>query len=70
MEQHGQELDSFEEIVEKAVDAKGKAAVRLYSYACNTNQYCLWGSWPLAAKTSTQSQPMKDPRIEKLKPKP
>ena len=53
MEQRGRELDSFEEIVEKAVDAKTKAAFKPRSYVRNTNQYCLWDSRPFAAKTST-----------------
>ena len=69
MEQRGQELDSFEEKVEKAVDAKAKAAFRPRSYARNTDQYCFWGSWPSAAKTSTQGQPMKDSQVEEPKPK-
>ena len=41
IEQRGRELDSFEEIVEKAIDAKAKAALKPRSYACNTNQYFL-----------------------------
>ena len=40
IEQRGQKLDSFEEIVEKAVDAKIKVALRPGSYACETNQHC------------------------------
>ena len=35
--QRGQELDSFKEIVEKAVNAKAKAAIRPCYYVCNTN---------------------------------
>ena len=69
IEQRGWELDSFEEIVEKAVDTKAKAALKPCSYACDTDQYCLQGSWPSAAKTSAQGQPMKDPRVEEPKPK-
>ena len=37
IEQCGRELNSFEEIVEKTVDAKAKAALRPCSYARNTN---------------------------------
>ena len=70
MEQRGRELDSFEELVKKAVDAKAKAALRPRSYACETDQYCLWGSRPSAAKASTQGQPMKDPRFEQPKSRP
>ena len=54
MEQRGQELDSFEEIVEKTVNAKAKAALRPRSYTCKTDQHCLRGSRPSAAKTSAQ----------------
>ena len=67
MEQRGQELDSFKELVEKTVDAKAKAAFRPRSYACKTDQYCLRSSRPSAAKASTQGQPIKDPRVEKPK---
>ena len=67
MEQRGQELNSFEELVIKAVDTKAKAALWPRSYACETDQHCLWGSWPSAAKASTQGQPMKDLRVEETK---
>ena len=70
MEQRGRELDSFEELVEKAVDAEAKAALRPRSYARETDQHCLQGSRPSAAKTSTQGQPMKDPRVEEPKSRP
>ena len=67
IEQRGQELDSFKKLVKKTVNAKDKAAFRPCSYACETNQHCLWGSWPSAAKVSIQSQRMKDSKIEKAK---
>ena len=67
MEQHGRKLDSFKELVKKNVDVKAKAAFRPRSYTCITNQYCFWESWPLAAKASTQGQPIKDSRVEELK---
>ena len=70
MKQRGQELDSFEELVEKAVTTEAKAAPRLRFYARETNQHCLRGSRPLAAKANTQGQPMKDPKVEKRKSKP
>ena len=70
MEQCGQELNSFEELVEKAVDAKAKAAFRPYSHARETDQHCVQGSQPSTAKTSTQGQPMKDLRVEEPKSKP
>ena len=37
MQQRGQELDNFEELMQKAVDAEAKAAFRPRSYICNTN---------------------------------
>ena len=54
MEQRGRELNSFKEIVEKTVDAKAKVALKPRFYACDTDQHCLWGSRPSAAKTSAQ----------------
>ena len=44
MEQRGRELDSFEELVEKAVNAEAKTALRPRSYARKTDQHCLRGS--------------------------
>ena len=70
MEQRGRELDSFEELVEKVVDAEAKAALRPCSYARKTDQHCLRDSWPSVAKANTQGQPMKDPRVEEPKSKP
>ena len=67
MEQRGQKLNSFQELVKKAVDVEAKAAIRPCSYARKTDQYCLRQSRPLAAKASTQGQPMKDPRVEEPK---
>ena len=67
IEQRGQELDSFEKLVEKAVNANAKAALRPRSYACKTDQHCLRDSRPSAAKASTEGQPIKDPRVEELK---
>ena len=69
MEQRGRELDSFKEIVKKTVNAKAKAALMPCSYARNTDQHCFQGSWPSAAKTSIQGKPIKDPRVEKPKPR-
>ena len=37
MEQRGRELDSFEELVEKPVDAEAKAALRPRSYTYKTD---------------------------------
>ena len=70
MEQRGGELNSFEELVKKAVDAKAKAALQLRFYACKTDQHYLWGSRPSVAKASIQGQLIKDSRFEKPKSKP
>ena len=67
IEQRGQELDSFEKLIKKAIDAKAKAALWPCSYACNTNQRCLRDSWLSAAKASTQSQLIKDSSVKEPK---
>ena len=69
IKQRSQKLNSFEEIVKKAVDVKAKTAFRPCSFTRNINQHCLQGRRPSATKTSTQGQPMKDPQVEKPKPK-
>ena len=38
MEQQGQELNSFKELVKKVVDAEAKAAFQPRSYPCKTDQ--------------------------------
>ena len=53
IEQRGRELNSFKELVKKAVDAKAKAALRPRFHACKTNQHCLRSSQPSTAETST-----------------
>ena len=67
IEQHGQELNSFKELVKKAVNAEAKAALRPRSYACKTDQHCLQDSRPSAAKASTHGKPMKHSRIKEPK---
>ena len=67
MEQRGRKLDSFKELVKKAVNAKAKAALWPRSYACKTDQHCLQGSQSSAVKTSTQGQLIKDPMVKKPK---
>ena len=44
IEQCTQELNSFKEIIEKAVNGQAKTALKPYSYGCNTNQHCFQGS--------------------------
>ena len=53
IEHRGCELDSFEELVEKANDAEAKAALRPRTYAWDTNQYCLRGNRPEPEKAKT-----------------
>ena len=53
MEQQGQELNTFKELVEKTVNARVKVALRPRFYACKTAQHYLRGSWPSAAKADT-----------------
>ena len=68
MEQRGRELDSFEDTVQKAVDAEAKAALRPRSAACETDQHCPRGTRP-ANSTAAKSpgSPMKDLRVEEPK---
>ena len=70
IEQRGRELNNFKELVKKTVNVDAKAALWPRSYARKTNQHSFRGSRPSAPKTNTQSQPMKDPRVEKLKSRP
>ena len=70
IEQCSQELNSFEELVKKTVNAKAKATLRPRSYACKTNQYCFRVSQLSAAKTSTQGQLIKNPRVKEPKSRP
>ena len=70
IEQRGWELDSFEELVKKTVNAEAKASLRPRSYARKTDQHCFQDSWPSAVKASTQGQLMKDPKIKKTKFRP
>ena len=70
IEQRSQELDSFKELVEKTVNAKAKAAFWPRSYTYKIDQHCFQDSRPFAAKTNTQGQPIKDPRVEKTKSRP
>ena len=70
IEQRGWELDSFKELVKKAVEAEAKATLRPRSYARKTDWYCFRDSRPSAAKTSTKGQPMKDPKVEESKSRP
>ena len=67
IEERGRKLNSFEELVEKAVDAEARAAFRPCFYVCKTDKHSLQDSRPSAAKASTQGQLIKDPRVKKPK---
>ena len=67
IEQRGQELNSFKELVKKTVDVEAKTALQPRSYACETDQNPLRGNRLLVAKASTKGQPMKDPKVKKSK---
>ena len=58
------ELDSFEELVEKAIEVEAKAALRPGFYARETDHRCLWGSYP------TFIAKIKDPKPEDPKSRP
>ena len=70
MEQYGQKLDSFKEIVEKRVDAKTKVALRPHCYNCNIDQYYLQSCWLSATKTSIQGQWIKGAKVDRPKSRP
>ena len=53
IKQHGQEPNSFKDLVKKTVNVEVKAALWPHFYARITDQHCLWGSRPSAAKAST-----------------
>ena len=40
MQQYGRELDSFEDIIQKAIDAEAKATLRPRSATRKTDQHC------------------------------
>ena len=70
IEQRSRELNSFKELIKKAINAEIKAAFWPRSYACQSDQHCFQGNQPSAAKASTQSKPIKDLRVEEPKSKP
>lgn len=46
MEQRGRELDSWDEFVEKAIDAEAKASLQPVSTLREMDQCCPWGDCP------------------------
>ena len=72
MEQKGRELDNWEEIIKKAVEVEAKAGLQPAFYIREIDHQALRGNCfahVTAAKVQTQGTIMKDPRIEKPKPK-
>ena len=67
MEQRGQELNSFKQLVKKTVDTKVSAAIKPRSYARETDQHCLQNSCTAATKANTHGQSIKNSKIEKSK---
>ena len=53
MEQRGQELDRWTEIIEKAVNAKAQASLQPTSYIKKMNQQCLRNNQPNSTRAST-----------------
>ena len=69
MKQRGRELDSWTEIVEKAVDAKAQASLQPTFYIKKMDQQCLRGNRPTFTNASTQSNLIRDSRMEESQSK-
>ena len=70
LEHQDLELESFEQLVKKVIEAKGKASLRPRTTTQEIDQHCSRGSRPtntIIAKASTPNSSMKDPRVEKSK---
>ena len=70
LEHRDLELESFEQLIKKVVEAEGKASLRPRTTTREMDQHCSRGSRPTnttVAKASTPSSSIKDPRVEKLK---
>lgn len=67
MKQRSRELNNFEEIVEKAVDAKAKTALRPCIFTYETDQYCARGNRFAASKSHAHGPSIKNASAEKAK---
>ena len=70
LEHRDLELESFEQLVKKVVEAKSKASLRPRNTTREMDQHCSRNSRPtntIVAKASTPSSSMKDPRVEEPK---
>lgn len=65
--QHGQEIDSCDEIVEKVVAAKAKPTLRSQFYICKNNQYSLRDSCLATTKSYIRGLLIKDSRAKESK---
>ena len=65
MEQRGREKDSWEELVEKAIDAEAKASLQPSSFIRDMDQCCPRGNRPAhAIVTKSHASSARDPRDE------
>ena len=68
IEQYGRELDSFEDTIQKAVNAEAQATLSPRSATRETDQHCPQSTWPaISTAAKSQGSPMKDPRVEEPK---
>ena len=70
LEHRDLELESFEQLIKKVVEAESKASLRPCTTTREMDQHCSRVSRPTnttVAKASTPSSSMKDPRVEKPK---
>ena len=70
LEHRDLELESFEQLIKKVVEAEGKASLRPRTTTWEMDQHCSRGSRPTnttVAKANTPNSSMKDPRVEEPK---
>lgn len=67
IKQCGWKLDSFNEIVEKAIDVKAESAFRPYSYTCESDLYFTRATYPTTTKSHTHDLSIKNSKAEKCK---
>lgn len=68
MEQCGRKLDSFQDMVQKTVNAKAKSSFQPCFSACKTDQHCPQDIRPANSTTAkSQRSLMKNPRVKEFK---
>ena len=68
MEQQGREHDSWEELVEKAIDAEAKASLQPLSILCEMDQRCPRGNRPAHSTVAkSQASSTRNPRDDSVK---